>query len=236
MNNNHLSVWWHSAATAVKQNIKPGLVLQLFGVSIIVAYYFIPSSHPLFDMLMDEKRKYGYLYSAVATGFFGAVLPVSILLILGRMRGDRLMLRIFFILIYWIWKGIEVDLLYRGQSIIFGDNAHLLTIAKKVAVDQFVYNPLWAAPCNSLYYMWIDAGCSFRKMRSRVNKSYFTHTLPIVLVSTWTVWIPSVAIVYSLPQQLQVPIFNLVLCFWVLILDLAVKRGNGNEQRIMNNE
>jgi hypothetical protein len=236
MNTDYLAYWWRAVTSAVKKNVKPGLALQLFGVSIIVAYYLVPSTRPLFEMLILLKQKYGFFYSAVATCFFGAVLPVSILFMLGRMQGDRLLLRIFFIFVYWIWKGIEVDLFYRGQSIIFGDNAYFLTIAKKVAVDQFIYNPLWAAPCNSLYYIWLDSGCSFKRFRARIDRSYFTRTFPVMLVSTWTVWIPAVAIIYSLPQPLQVPIFNLVLCFWVLILDLVVKRGNGNEQIIMKNE
>jgi hypothetical protein len=32
------------------------------------------------------------------------------------------------------------------------------------------------------------------------------------------VWIPAVATIYSLPSALQVPLFNLVLCFWCLLI------------------
>jgi hypothetical protein len=38
------------------------------------------------------------------------------------------------------------------------------------------------------------------------------------LLATWAVWIPVVAIIYSLPLALQFPLFSLALTFWVLLL------------------
>jgi hypothetical protein len=43
-------------------------------------------------------------------------------------------------------------------------------------------------------------------------------------MSTWAVWIPAVTIIYCLPAPLQIPLFNLVLCFWVLVLSFISKR------------
>ncbi len=38
------------------------------------------------------------------------------------------------------------------------------------------------------------------------------------LLATWAVWIPLMAIIYSLPLALQFPLFSLALTFWVLLL------------------
>jgi TRAP-type C4-dicarboxylate transport system permease small subunit len=38
------------------------------------------------------------------------------------------------------------------------------------------------------------------------------------LLATWSVWIPLMAIIYSLPLPLQFPLFSLALTFWVLLL------------------
>jgi hypothetical protein len=37
------------------------------------------------------------------------------------------------------------------------------------------------------------------------------------------IWIPAVSIIYSMPNELQIPLFNLVLCFWVLLLNVLNK-------------
>ena len=41
-----------------------------------------------------------------------------------------------------------------------------------------------------------------------------------LLLSTWLVWIPATAIIYSLPSALQVPLFSLTLCFFVLLVSV----------------
>jgi len=42
----------------------------------------------------------------------------------------------------------------------------------------------------------------------------------VVMVSIWAVWLPAVVIIYSFPSPLQLPLFNIVLCFWCLLLSL----------------
>ena len=50
-----------------------------------------------------------------------------------------------FLTVFWAYKGIEVDAFYRLQALMFGNGSDFLTIFAKVVVDQFVYNPVWAA-------------------------------------------------------------------------------------------
>jgi len=47
------------------------------------------------------------------------------------------------------------------------------------------------------------------------------------LVATWAVWIPLMAIIYSLPAALQFPLFSLALTFWVLLLTYMTNRFAG---------
>jgi hypothetical protein len=42
--------------------------------------------------------------------------------------------------------------------------------------------------------------------------------MPVMMVTTWLVWLPTTAIVYSLPSPLQIPLFNIALCFYVLLV------------------
>jgi hypothetical protein len=211
--------------SATARNIKPGLILQSFGIALVLSYYLLPQTRPVFDSVMHAKERFGFLYSALSTLLFGALLPLAILYIMKRVSRISIMKRIAALIVFWVWKGIEVDILYRSQAFLFGAQPDTLTVIKKVCFDQFVYNPFWAAPSMLLWYLWIDAGFSFKRVKEVTGISFFTRTLPTVLVSTWVVWIPATEIVYSLPVGLQLPVFNLVLCFWVLIFDLVSKSG-----------
>jgi hypothetical protein len=47
-----------------------------------------------------------------------------------------------------------------------------------------------------------------------------------VLLGIWVVWIPATSIIYSLPLPLQIPLFNLVLCFYVLTVSALTLRNH----------
>ncbi len=55
---------------------------------------------------------------------------------------------------------------------------------------------------------------------------YREHAIP-VLIATWAVWIPLMAIIYSLPLVLQFPLFALALTFWVLLMTYMTNRFAG---------
>jgi hypothetical protein len=43
------------------------------------------------------------------------------------------------------------------------------------------------------------------------------------MVTNWLVWIPTLALVYSLPPALQFPLFAVVMCFFILIITLLAR-------------
>jgi hypothetical protein len=107
----------------------------------------------------------------------------------------------------------------------FGEGSGATTIAMKTFVDQFGYVPLWAAPSQVLLFTWKDAGFSLAGTRAAFQRQSFAQRVLVVVFSTWVVWIPAVAIIYSLPSALQVPLFNLVLCFWCLLMSFISRES-----------
>ena len=85
--------------------------------------------------------------------------------------------------------------------------------------------PLWAAPSQVLLFTWKDAGFSIAGMRAAFRRQPVVQRGLVVMFSTWVVWIPAVAIIYSLPSTLQVPLFNLVLCFWCLLMSFISRES-----------
>jgi hypothetical protein len=97
-------------------------------------------------------------------------------------------------------------------------------LATKVAVDQFIYSACWAAPTITLNYLWMEAQFNLRAWWRALSVQYLIQKLSTVIVSNWLVWIPAVSIIYAMPAELQIPLFNLVLCFWVLLLAVLNKQ------------
>jgi hypothetical protein len=137
---------------------------------------------------------------------------------------------LLFYVVFWGLKGVEVDFFYQLQGGWFGYEKNIKTIVTKVAVDQFLYSALWAAPMITITYLWLEHGFSFRACSTAITKSFVLVKIPTVIFSNWLVWIPAVSIVYSMPQDLQIPLFNLVLCFWVLILAVLNKKAESATQ------
>ena len=206
-------------------NLRPALVLQAFALAIVCGYFWSPQVKSVLDVVGAVKLRYGYAYSALATCLFGGLVPYAVLSFAGRIPKQRRLAELGFYALLWFWKGMEVDALYRAQAVWFGASANVGTIAMKTLVDQFGYVPLWAAPSQVLLFTWKDAGFSIAGMRAAFRRQPIVQRVLVVMFSTWVVWIPAVAIIYSLPSTLQVPLFNLVLCFWCLLMSFISRES-----------
>jgi len=217
---------WSRCRMAAKQNMIPGLFLQFLAIVLLVTYYNIDTVKSFWDKIAMIKSENDYLFSALSTSFFGGLLPLLIM----RFRGAKFKIgfgnELVFMLLFWAYKGMEVNLLYQYQSVWYGSGNDAITLVKKVCTDMFIYNPFWAVPTQVLPYLWKDKRFSFAKTYEAIDKKLFTLQMPSILFATWIVWIPTVTIVYSFPSALQIPLFNIVLCFWVLILSFLSKNEN----------
>jgi hypothetical protein len=209
----------------MKKNALPGLALWTLALLLVLADWASPTAHAIFQGVGVWKDRYGLGFSATTTAFFGGVVPFLFLKATGRIRRDHWTADFAFYALFWAYKGVEVDLFYRLQSHLFGNLAIPGTIVRKVLVDQFIYNPIWAAPVSALAFLWKETAYSFSTTRSKLNSEFLFFTVPVTLMSTWAVWIPAVAIIYCLPAPLQIPLFNLVLCFWVLVLSFISQKA-----------
>src|SRR5438046_10601930 len=105
--------------------------------------------------------------------------------------------------------------MYRAMAECLGDRASVPIVAAKICLDQFGYNPFFAGPFGIWGYAWKNAEYSFAKLRPLLTWQYYReHALP-VLVATWAVWIPLMAVIFSLPLSRLVSLFPVCLSFLV---------------------
>jgi hypothetical protein len=78
-----------------------------------------------------------------------------------------------------------------------------------------------------LTYEWKNSGISMRPVCDLFTWKHYRDKIIPTLLATWAVWIPLMAIIYSLPLALQFPLFGLALSFWVLLLTYMTNRFAG---------
>jgi len=206
------------ALSAARANLRPGLALQAVALTVVVGYYRSDVVRDALDALGALKTEYGYGFSAVSTIVSGGIIPYLFLALSGKIGRGRHGTEIAFLLGFWLWRGLEVDLLYRMQAVWFGAEPTVTSVLSKMAVDQFIYNPLWIAPMQTLLMALKEEQFSIDGVRRRFARVPFGERMMLMLVSNWVVWIPAVTIVYCLPAPLQLPLSNVVICFWAFML------------------
>ncbi len=215
-----LRTYWR----AIRPHAVSGLILQVFAAGMVAAYYFLPPCRDALDRLAAWRMRLGWVYSPLATAWFGGIIPFAYLRLRRDTRTANPVSHFWFHVLFWMYKGWEVDAFYRLQAWLFGRDPSWGTVVKKMLLDELIYAPLWATPVILALYRWKDSGFRRSVFSETDWRRYFRATYPTTVLSTWAVWIPVVAAIYSLPFPLQIPLFNLELCFWVLLFTALTNR------------
>lgn len=210
---------WRAGLRGAYANLGPGLVLQTLALALVVAYYQHDATHAVVDRLAEFHERMGLGLGVVSTGLFGGLIPFLYL------RSRRATHHRFTraggaaLTLFWAYKGAEVGVFYRLMAHTIGEAHDARTIITKMVLDQFIYCPAFAVPLTVVVYAWIEARFNAATVATdfRAGAWYRRRVLP-VLISNLGVWVPAVAIIYALPTPLQLPLQNLVLCFFTLLL------------------
>lgn len=221
------SALWSKPLAAARANLLPGLVLQAFAVAVILAYYRHAPTRDLLDAVAGFKARTGYPFSFLATAVFGGLVPYLCLRLDPRTRASTTAAHGLFLLLFWGYKGVEVDAFYRFQGWLFGGAVDFPTVAKKVVVDMFAYCPAWSMPTTVLVFHWKENGFRFESLSRLDIPAFLRANLPTALVTTWGIWLPAVVMIYCLPGPLQIPLFDIVLCFYSLVFFTLTRRSSG---------
>ncbi|MFP4145116.1 MAG: hypothetical protein ACOCTI_03475 [Phycisphaeraceae bacterium] len=212
------------AARSLWANIIPAGILWLVGLAILVGYYHVPPVQAALQRVADVRDHWGVWFALVSTAVFGGLLPGTIEALLGRARKGWVLADLGFLLLLWAQKGLEVDLFYRFQAWLLGEGTSLATVLPKVAVDMGIYAPFWAVPTMVLALRWKDGYYRRPRWRDRPGWAWYReHLLPITIINA-SFWTPAVLVIYSLPLALQLPVQNLLLCLWSLMVLFMVAR------------
>ncbi len=212
--------------TVFRRNRVPCVVLNVIAAALVVSYYQVPALTGFWESLSMLKTRWSFGFSCVSTMFAAAILPTMVQLLQGVLPAEGRWRRLLLLMLFWGYRGMEIDLFYCGQGWIFGHGNDVITLSKKVLVDQFVMSPVWFVPTYVVALRWVEFGGSWSRTRATLGREFWTRTCPTVLIANWLVWIPALVLIYSLPSALQFPLFSVVMCFFILVVTMMMtKRG-----------
>lgn len=204
---------------AMRATVVPGLVLQVAALALVLAYYHHPATRAVLARLAEFRAETGVVFGVVSTGLVGGVIPLLYLWTRRATRSRYTWTQGAGLIAFWSYKGAEIEFFYRFLAHFVGEGVRVTTIAIKMTIDQFVYCPLFAVPVTVLVYGLIDSRFDPAPVTADwKNPRWYRRRVLPVLIPNLAVWIPAVCIVYALPTPLQLPLQNVVLCFFTLLL------------------
>jgi len=216
-----ICVAWAEAVRSLRLNLIPGLLLQAVMIMIAAAYFWSATMHQALLQLGSLKEHWGLLFSFIGTSAASSFLPELLRPLLpksARPTGETsLTSRLLFAIPFWGIVGMQVDLFYRLQFLIFGPSDKLWVIVAKVLVDAFLYCPLLAIPEAVCVFLWRDHRFTHHGFRNWTPLRFYALKVFPVLITNWMVWIPVVSVIYSLPSALGIPLFIIAQAFWVMV-------------------
>lgn len=217
-----LALGWEAA----KANALPASILQVLMLCLLLAYYFSPAASHALNRLAHYKETHGLVFVIGAAVIAGALVPEVFVVVFFQHAQPQLanLRNLLFTIPVWAIDGVIVDQLYRSEANWFGHAAAVSTVMAKVCFDMLVYNPFFAVPFELLAYEWKISGFSLAPLRAVLKWPHYRDKIIPTLVATWAVWIPLLAVIYSVPLSLQFPLFSIALIFWVLLLTYMTNR------------
>jgi hypothetical protein len=222
----------HQMAQAMKANLVPGLIIWTIGLAIVLSYYFYPPVNRAFNVFGDFLQRpagfcnMGIWFAIVATPIFAVLLPYLLQFLSSDPAGRQRAKALPFLLLFWAYRGTEIQILYTLQGKAWANLPRAAEIAISSFIDQFIFVPFWAVWTMVLAYFWKDHGYSLQRTREAMGGGfcqwYREKVWPIV-VTNWFIWIPAVTLIYALPVPLRLPLMQLILCLFVLIITIIMR-------------
>ena len=195
---------------------------------LVGSYYFWPSATTTFDRFAAWQQAGGVWVAALASAFAGGVLSEVSLVYLqekGRWSRGRRENAVFKFVLFFI-SGAIVYEFYRQQAVWFGNGTSWRVLFPKILVDQFGYTVFWSVPFQVLITRWHALRYSVPRLREEMKHSFIRDRMLPVLITNWMLWFPGVTFVYSMPQNLQMPLAIFGNAIWSLLLTTTTEVPN----------
>jgi hypothetical protein len=211
---------WAKALAAARQNGPAIAGLQAAMALVVATYYLWPTGARVITAVGAWLHQFGLPGAALSTVFAGAILSEFAAVYLqdgGRWTRAHVEHMLFRCGLFLVGGSIVYEF-YHAQARWFGTGPGWRHLLPKVLVDQFIYTPFWAVPYQTIMSRWHALGFSGRRLAAELRGRFLAERALPVQLTNWMFWIPGVTLIYSMPLQLQTPLFIFATAIWSLLL------------------
>lgn len=197
----------------------PAALLLSAGTALVVAYYTVPEVAAALSKVGALKRSWGPVYAVLSAMTLSGLAPWLFRMAIPSLRPERPAAELLFGLLWWGGMGIILDAFYRFLGFLYDGHCRpfAVLVGAKVLSDMFGFTTLFASPANALAHLWKDLGFDLRRLRANLRPGWYSRLVLPNLIPNYLLWFPGVTLVYSMPGDLQLPLSNLIGCFWALM-------------------
>lgn len=198
-------------------------------MAILVAFYYCSSTGmDLLSRFGAWQHQGGVLVAALASALAGGLLSeASVVYVQQGGRWTRANLEnAAFKLCLFCLSGAVVYEFYVLQAFWFGDSPSWRSVVPKVLVDQLGFTVIWSIPTQTILTRWHVLHFSTSRLLQELRGNFIMDRMLPVLVMNWMLWIPGVIFIYSMPQNLQMPLAIFANAIWSLLLSAVSRQAN----------
>jgi hypothetical protein len=208
---------WVIGLRAARANLVPGVILQGAAFALLAAYYLVPGAQAALDRVAGWQTQYGAPFAWASYLFFCGIVPYLFCLAVPSLRPKEPGKALLFALGFWSLMGLALPRFYTFQAYLYGNAADFRTLSLKVVTDQCGYTAFFASPAVAISHLWKDRGCRWSAVAPLFGRGWYRRLVIPNLVMNWVIWIPSLCVIYSLPESLQSHVAGLIGGFWALM-------------------
>ncbi len=195
-------------------------------LSLALGYFYVPAVRGVLEQAVDIKQQIGPPFGFLTMGIIAVFAETLRRQFASNQPRNPFWINAGYGFLVFGLLGVATDSFYLLQKSMWGGLPEAVQVPAKVLTDQFIYTVFFANPYQTLLYVWKD--CSFRPdrflQRIRPFRIFYVREMLAVLITNWAFWIPTTAIIYSLPLDLQFVISRLAITIWILLLTTLTRR------------
>lgn len=205
--------------SAVRHTWPALLLIQGGALVLVLSYYRFEGLRGEASAIAEVKIRFGLAFAFAAGMMAGGIIPETAKLLTGGLRRfNRRWLAdsAYNAFVYGI-VGVQVDLFYRLQALMFGPNHDLRTLVLKTSVDMGAFSTIVSIPTASWLYAWKRNAFRTRGLAPAGVRAFYVEQVVPGLIPCWCFWIPVLFCTYSMPVNLQLPFSMLAEAAWSIL-------------------
>jgi hypothetical protein len=204
--------------TAIRNTV-PAFIALAGMLLLALAYFKLPAFQNAYNQIAVLKIKMGVLFPFLGMGLGVAIFSEIIKVSKSPTKRWTRANSTNFICLFLMFGIIATakDPIFYLLAHLYGDNATLGTLIKKVFFDQFAWTLLLVCPAQSLLYSWKAHGYSMKSLYEECPNftEFFALKMVPALIQNWYFWAPASVIIYCFPTNLQLATSIIATVLWI---------------------